>query len=79
MDLRAMDHEIIEQIQQLEEERRQIYADSQVDEREHPRLTDIVKELERLWDLRRRIEAAQAAGLDSIPIPPPSDPAQLIG
>jgi len=32
-----------------------------------------------LWDLRRRLEAAKAAGLDDIPVQPPADPSQLIG
>ena len=31
----------------------------------------IEAELPKLWDLRRRLEAAKAAGLDGIPIPPP--------
>lgn len=70
---------IIAEIERLEEERQQIYADSHVDDDEHPRLADINRELERLWDLRRRIEAALAAGLSNIPVPPPDDPGKLIG
>jgi hypothetical protein len=37
------------QIEALEEERRRIYADSHVDDDEHPRLTAINHELEHLW------------------------------
>jgi hypothetical protein len=71
--------EVIAAIDKLEEERLAIYADSQVDQQEHPRLREITHELERLWDLRRRIEAAQAAGLDRIPVPPPPDPSAMTG
>lgn len=70
---------IIETIERLEAERQAIYADSRVDDNEHPRLAVIIRELERLWDLRRRIEAARVAGLNNIPVPPPEDPGQLIG
>jgi Protein of unknown function (DUF2630) len=64
-------------IETLEGERQAIYADSHVDERENPRLKLIEHELRRLWDLRRRIEAAHAAGLDHVPVLPPADPDQL--
>ena len=70
---------IIVMIERLEQERQEIYADDQVTATEHPRLSEIQHELDRLWDLRRRIEAARAAGLDHIPVPPPPDPSQLIG
>lgn len=65
--------EVIAAIDKLENERLAIYADDQVDQNEHPRLREINAELERLWDLRRRIEAAKAAGLDYIPVPPPPE------
>lgn len=71
--------ELVAQIAKLEAEREAIYQDSQVTEEEHPRLTEIAKELDRLWDVRRRIEAAKAAGLDRVPVPPPSEPSDLIG
>jgi hypothetical protein len=58
----------------LEEERQQIYEDSHVDENEHPRLAAIVHDLEHLWDLKRRLEAAIAAGLSELPVPPPEHP-----
>jgi hypothetical protein len=67
------------QIEALEEERRRIYADSHVDDDEHPRLTAINHELEHLWDLKRRIEAALAAGLNELPVQPPEHPEDLIG
>lgn len=67
------------QIEGLEEERRQIYEDGQVDAGEHPRLAEINHELEHAWDLRRRIEAALAAGLDELPVPPPEHPEDQIG
>jgi hypothetical protein len=65
--------EVIATIVQLEQEREAIYQDSQVTPEEHPRLAFIEAELPRLWDLRRRLEAAKSAGLDRIPVPPPSD------
>ncbi|MFO7168103.1 MAG: DUF2630 family protein [Chloroflexota bacterium] len=71
--------EIIATIVQLEREREQIYADSRVTPQENPRLHEIEAELLRLWDLRRRIEAAHAAGRDDIPVPPPPRPEDLIG
>lgn len=71
--------EIVATIIKLEQEREEIYQDAQVTPDEHPRLHEIEAELKRLWDLRRRLEAARAAGLDSIPVPPPPDPDQLIG
>ena len=71
--------EVIATIVRLEEEREAIYQDDQVTAEEHPRLAEIEDELDRLWDLRRRIEAARRAGLDQIPVPPPPDPSELIG
>lgn len=71
--------EIIATIVKLEEEREAIYHDDQVTPEEHPRLAHVSAELDRLWDLRRRIEAARRAGLDHIPVPPPEDPSKLIG
>lgn len=71
--------EVIAAILRVEEERRQIYADSHVDIDEHPRLAKLNHELEQLWDLRRRIEAAIAAGLKELPVPPPRDPEKMIG
>jgi hypothetical protein len=62
-----------------EEERLQIYADSHVDEQEHPRLLAINHELEHLWDLKRRLEAAIAVGLTELPVPPPEHPERMIG
>ncbi|NJM05736.1 DUF2630 family protein [Candidatus Gracilibacteria bacterium] len=66
-------------IETLEAEREEIYRDSRVDEAEHPRLAEITQELEVLWDLRRRIEAAMSAGLDALPVPPPANPHEMIG
>lgn len=66
-------------IEALEEERSQIYRDSHVDDREHPRLLEINHELEHLWDLKRRIEAAISAGLAELPVPPPPHPEDQIG
>ena len=71
--------EVIATIIKLEQEREQIYEDSSVTPEEHPRLAHIEAELPKLWDLRRRLEAAKAAGLNDIPVPPPADPSQLIG
>ena len=71
--------EVIAEIIKLEQEREQIYEDSSVTPEEHPRLAHIEAELPKLWDLRRRLEAAKAAGLDGIPVPPPADPNQMIG
>jgi Protein of unknown function (DUF2630) len=70
--------EVIAAIIKLEQEREAIYADSQVTAEEHPRLEHVKAELDRLWDLRRRLEAAQSAGLDHIPVPPPEDPSKLL-
>lgn len=67
--------EILATIAQLEEEREAIYRDDRVSSSEHPRLKDITKELARLWDLRRRIEAARNAGLDHIPVDAPDESA----
>lgn len=69
----------IEAIIGLEQEREAIFQDDKVDTREHPRLAEIEADLARLWDLRRRIEAARAAGLDRIPVEPSSDPAGPVG
>lgn len=66
-------------IEILEEERQQIYRDSQVDELEHPRLIEINHDLEHLWDLKRRLEAAIAAGLSELPVPPPEHPEEQVG
>ena len=71
--------QIIAAIVKLEQEREEIYQDSQVTPEEHPRLHEIETELPRLWDLRRRLEAARAAGLDKIPVAPPPNPGDLIG
>ena len=71
--------EVIAEIVRLEQEREQIYEDSSVTPEEHPRLAHIEAELPKLWDLRRRLEAAKAAGLEGIPVQPPEDPNQLIG
>lgn len=73
-DLKQQLSEVNAKIEALEEERRLIYEDSRVDEFEHPRLEAINVELEYLWDLRRRLEAAIAAGLSTLPIPPPATP-----
>ena len=70
---------IIATIVKLEQEREEIYQDSQVAPEEHPRLQEIEAELPRLWDLRRRLEADRAAGLDKIPVAPPPDPNDLSG
>lgn len=79
MDLKQQLAAVSAQIEALEEERRGIYADSHVDVDEHPRLAAINHELEHQWDLRRRIEAALAAGLSSLPVPPPEHPEDQIG
>ena len=70
--------EVIAAIIKLEQEREAIYADDQVTSEEHPRLAHVKAELDRLWDLRRRLEAARDAGLDHIPVPPPDDPSKLL-
>ncbi len=54
--------EVIATIAKLETEREAIYEDSQVSMTEHPRLMEIQHELTRLWDLRRRLEAASISG-----------------
>lgn len=79
MNLKQQLAEVSAQIEALEEERRHIYEDSQVDAAEHPRLAAINHELEHQWDLRRRIEAALAAGLTSLPVPPPEHPEDQVG
>lgn len=77
--LREQLAEVGVQIEALEEEQQQIYADSQVDDREHPRLGAITHELAHLWDLKRRIEAALSAGLSQLPVPPPEHPEDMVG
>ena len=79
MALRAQLATVSASIEALEEERRRIYEDGQVDEGEHPRLGAINHELEHAWDLRRRIEAALAAGLSELPVPPPAHPEDQVG
>jgi regulator of RNase E activity RraB len=79
MSLKEQLVEVAQLIEQLEEERRQIYEDSQVDANEHPRLAIINHELEHQWDLKRRIEAAINAGLASLPVPPPEHPEDMVG
>ena len=79
MPLRAQLAEVNASIEALEEERRRIYEDAHVDDGEHPRLSAINHELEHVWDLRRRIEAALAAGLSELPVPPPEHPENQIG
>ncbi len=79
MPLRAQLAEANASIEALEEERRRIYEDGHVDDGEHPRLGAINHELEHVWDLRRRIEAALAAGLSELPVPPPEHPENQIG
>ncbi len=69
--------DVINAITLLEQERQAIYADDQVTDTEHPRLAAIKQEIERLWDLRRRLSAAQEAGLSSVPVLPPADPNNL--
>ena len=71
--------EIVAKIVELEQEREAIFQDSQVSPEEHPRLAFIEAELPKLWDMRRRLEAARAAGLNTVPVPPPADPDKLIG
>ena len=71
--------EVIEAILRLEREREEIYSDSQVTADEHPRLAEVVHELNKLWDLRRRFEAARAAGLDHIPVLPTREPEDMEG
>ncbi len=66
--------EVIAKIVELEREREEIFGDSHVTPEEHPRLALIEAELPKLWDLRRRLEAARAAGLSTVPVPPPADP-----
>lgn len=79
MALKAQLAEVNAKIEALEEERRQIYVDSHVDAGEHPRLVEINHELEHQWDLKRRIEAALAAGLSALPVPPPEHPEDMVG
>ena len=79
MALKEQLEQAIARIEALEEERRQIYEDSHVDAAEHPRLGEINHDLEHEWDLRRRLEAAIAAGLTSLPVPPPEHPENQVG
>lgn len=69
----------IADIMQAERERAVIYEDEQVTEAEHPRLAELKHEIERLWDLRRRLEAAKAAGLTQVPVMPSVDPTAMTG
>lgn len=78
-DLNAELDRVVNDIVQLERERAVIYEDDQVTEAEHPRLAEIKHEIERLWDLRRRLEAAKAAGLDHVPVMPSVDPSNMQG
>lgn len=71
--------DVIATILQLERERAVIYEDDQVTSDEHPRLATIKVELERLWDLRRRLEAAKNAGLDHVPVMPSHNPSEMTG
>src|SRR5262249_4845283 len=71
--------EVIAGIIKLEDEREAIYLDDRVDIDERPRLREIEAELDRLWDLRRRLEAARTVGLAHVPVPPPPDPSKLTG
>lgn len=77
--LKDQQAEVVLMIERLEEERRRIYADSHVDDGEHPRLGEINHELEHLWDLKRRLDAAVAAGLTELPVPPPEHPEEQVG
>ncbi|NJN19719.1 MAG: DUF2630 family protein [Oscillochloris sp.] len=79
MSLKQQLAEVSARIEALEEERRKIYEDSHVDMDEHPRLLAINHDLEHEWDLKRRIEAAIAAGLDQLPVPPPEHPEDMVG
>jgi hypothetical protein len=58
-------------IVRLEEEREQIYADDRVTAQENPRLHEIEAELVKLWDLKRRLEAAHEAGRVEPIVPQP--------
>jgi hypothetical protein len=58
-------------IVKLEREREAIYADDRVTAQENPRLHEIEAELTRLWDLKRRLEAAQTVGSDEPVVPQP--------
>lgn len=79
MTLKEQLAETVARIEAIEEERRRIYEDSQVDAKEHPRLGEINHELQHLWDLKRRIEAAVSAGLAALPVPPPEHPEDQVG
>ncbi|MDZ4717639.1 MAG: DUF2630 family protein [Roseiflexaceae bacterium] len=71
--------EVVAEIIKLTKEREQIYEDDRVTAAEHPRLAEIEAELLRLWDLRRRLEAAHAAGLSTVPVPQTIDPSEQVG
>lgn len=78
-DLDTEIEKVIGEIAQSERERAVIYEDEQVTEQEHPRLAELKHEIERLWDLRRRLEAAKAAGLTEVPVMPSVDPTAMTG
>ncbi|MEN9938707.1 MAG: hypothetical protein RLZZ387_5286 [Chloroflexota bacterium] len=63
--------EVIATITRLEQERETIYADDRVTAQENPRLHELETELTRLWDLKRRLEAARAVGSDEPVVPQP--------
>ena len=71
--------EVIAVIVQLTKEREQIYEDDRVTAVEHPRLAEIEAELLRLWDQRRRLEAAHSAGLSTVPVPATRHPSEQVG
>ena len=78
-DLDTEIEKVIGEIAQSERERAVIYEDEQVTEQEHPRLAELKHEIERLWDLRRRMEAAKVAGLMEVPVMPSVDPTAMTG
>ncbi len=78
-DLDTEIEKVIGEIAQSERERAVIYEDEQVTEQEHPRLAELKHEIERLWDLRRRLEAAKAASLTEVPVMPSVDPTAMTG
>ena len=78
-DLDTEIEKVIGEIAQSERERAVIYEDEQVTEQEHPRLAELKQEIERLWDLRRRLEAAKVAGLTEVPVMPSVDPTAMTG
>ncbi|MBC8160903.1 MAG: DUF2630 family protein [Roseiflexaceae bacterium] len=78
-DLDTAIEKVVEELMQLERERAVIYEDDQVTAAEHPRLAEIKHEIERLWDYRRRLEAAKSAGLTEVPVMPTVDPTDMTG